>query len=158
MAHLILRREALRHLQHTFINIPTRQGVRLTQIMNGINNHDYEVPIMKRDIWNRRQKLAKRTLNKMFLIQALLFTLKNSPDFICYHDVNGENRINRLLWIHRDMLGLFRVNFEVLLMDMTFKINRFQVKLFNIMGVTLLNTTFHLAFVFLTHKETADFT
>jgi hypothetical protein len=56
------------------------------------------------------------------------------------------------------MLRLFRINFEVLLMDITFKTNRFQVKLFNIVGVTLLNTTFHLAFVFLTHKETADFT
>jgi hypothetical protein len=50
MAYLTLRREALKHLQYTFIDILTRQGVRFTQIMNGINNHDYETPIMKRDV------------------------------------------------------------------------------------------------------------
>jgi hypothetical protein len=42
-------------------------------------------------------------------------------------------------------------------MDITFKTNRFQIKLFNIVGITFLNITFYLAFMFLTHKATPDF-
>jgi hypothetical protein len=49
------------------------------------------------------------------------------------------------------------LNSEVLIINITFKTNRFQIKLFNIVGVTFLNTTFYLAFIFLTHKATFDF-
>jgi hypothetical protein len=90
-------------------------------------------------------------------IQALLFQLEDNRDFICYYHVNEKNRLDKLLWIHRDMLELLKLNSEILIMDITFKTNRFQMKLFNIVGITLLNITFYLAFIFLTHKATPDF-
>lgn len=119
--------------------------------------YDSAASILKKDVYNRRQKLIKRSLEGMSLIQALLFQLENNRDFIYYHHVDEENRLDRLLWIYRDMLKLLKLNSEILIMDITFKTNRFQMKLFNIVGVTLLNTTFYLAFVFLTHKATPNF-
>jgi hypothetical protein len=55
------------------------------------------------------------------------------------------------------MLKLLKLNSEILIINITFKTNKFQMKLFNIVGITLLNTTFYLAFMFLTHKATPDF-
>jgi hypothetical protein len=119
--------------------------------------HDPTAAVLRKDVYNRRAKLTKRSLGGMSLIQALLFHFEENKGFICYYHVDEENRLDRLLWIHRDMLELLKLNSEVLIMDITFKTNRFQMKLFNIVGITLFNIIFYLAFVFLTHKAAPDF-
>jgi histone-lysine N-methyltransferase SETD2 len=47
---------------------------------------------------------------------------------------------------------------EVLVMDCTYKSNRFSLPLFNIVGMTASNSTFFVAFTFLKHEREADYT
>src|SRR5450755_2955607 len=96
--------------------------------------HDPTAAVLQKNVYNRRAKLTKRSLGGISPIQALLFHLEESKDSIYYHHVDEENRLDRLLWIHKDMLKLLKLNSEVLIMDITFKTNRFQMKLFNIVG------------------------
>jgi MULE transposase domain len=119
--------------------------------------HDLTAAVLRKDVYNRRAKFTKRSLGDISPIQALLFHFEENRDFICYYHVNEENRLDRLLWIHRDMLKLLKLNSEILIMDIIFKTNKFQMKLFNIVGVTFFNITFYLVFVFLTHKAIFNF-
>jgi hypothetical protein len=59
--------------------------------------HDSAAPVLKKDVYNRRQKLMKRSLGGMSPIQALLFQLEDNRDFICYYHVDEKNRLDRLL-------------------------------------------------------------
>lgn len=88
-------------------------------------------------------------------MQALLFELQESEQFRYFYAVDEQMQVTQLFWIHRESFYLLRLNYEVLIMDCTFKTNKFRLSLFNIVGYILLNTSFHLAFVF-TNSRTAE--
>jgi hypothetical protein len=88
-------------------------------------------------------------------MQALLFELQESQQFMYFYVCDAQNQVTQLFWIHRTTFDLLRLNPEVLIMDATFKTNRFRLPLFNIVGTTLLNTTFFAAFV-LTNSRAAE--
>lgn len=155
-SHPRLRRTALAPLRRTFVDIPTQQQ-RATprQILSALNKHDYELPVIRKDINNRRAQLKLQQLNGRSPMQALLFELEESNQFRYFYATDEQNRVTQVFWIHRETFDLLRMNFEVLIMDCTFKTNRFRMPLFNIVGNTLLNTTFYLAFV-LTASRAAE--
>lgn len=155
-SHPRLRREALAPLRRTFVDIPTQQQHATPgQILSAINEHNYEAPITLKDINNRRGELAKQQLSGRSPMQALLFELQESNQFRYFYATDEQNQVTQIFWIPRETFDLLRLNFEVLIMDCTFQTNRFRMPLFNIVGSTLLNTTFYVAFV-LTSSRTAE--
>jgi hypothetical protein len=93
-SHPILRRAALAPLQRTFIDIPTRQGAQTpSQILRSINAHDYDVPVLLRDINNRRFKVRNKVLNGKSPMQALLFELQESEQFRYFYACDAQNQI-----------------------------------------------------------------
>jgi hypothetical protein len=89
-----LRREALAPLLRTFVDIPTRQGnITPGEILRSINDHDYDVPVLRKDINNRRAKLAKRALNGRSPMQALLFELQESEQFRYFYACDAQNQV-----------------------------------------------------------------
>lgn len=49
-------------------------------------------------------------------------------------------------------------NLEVLIMDCTYKSNKYRLPLLNVVGTTCLNSTFYAAFGFLLQDRKEDFT
>lgn len=80
----------------------------------------------------------------------------NSYEF--NYQLDEEGRITLLLFAHPESLILLKRYPEVLLMDSTYKTNRFRMPLLDILGSTGLGHTFYAAFVFLSSEIESDYT
>ena len=56
----------------------------------------------------------------------------------------------------RKAVALFEAYLEVLLLDCTYKTNKFKMPLLNVVGLTGLDTTFYMAFTFLRGEQEED--
>jgi hypothetical protein len=63
-----------------------------------------------------------------------------------------------LFFVYRKLLEMYQSYPEVLLIDCTYKTNRFHMPLCGIMGITGLNTSFFVALAFLPMEQEADYT
>lgn len=58
----------------------------------------------------------------------------------------------------REAVGLYQAYPEVLLLDCTYKTNRFNLPLLNMIGITGLRTTFNLVYAFIQTEQEGDYT
>ncbi len=110
--------------------------------------------IVMKDIYNARQKIRADALNGRTPIQALVSHF-STDDFV-WHEKH-DNNVTHLFFSYRKALDLFCYP-EVLLIDSTFKTNRFNMPLCNIVEIAAVNTTFFVGFAFLRSEQQADFT
>ena len=90
-------------------------------------------------------------------LQQLMFNL-NKHDYILWHRSHGEsNELQDLFFAHPCSLDLLRAFPHILLMDTTYKTNRFNMPLFEIIGVTSTDLTFSVAFVFIQFEKEDNF-
>lgn len=73
--------------------------------------------------------------------------------FIDIRQMNGH--VTHLFIAHPTSINLFRQHHDILLLDCTYRTNRYKMPLLNIAGATGMNTTLQLALVFL-YAETKD--
>ena len=52
---------------------------------------------------------------------------------------------------------LLKINYKVLILDATYKTNRYKLSLLIITGVTTLNTLFYVGFAFMSGENTEDY-
>jgi|SRR5579862_3119149 len=81
----------------------------------------------------------------------MLFELHNS-EYEYNYNFDFQIRIQMLFFAHPKSLELLQRYPEVLLMDCTYKTNRFRMPLLDILRSTGLGTTFYAAFVFLSNE------
>jgi hypothetical protein len=55
--------------------------------------------------------------------------------------------------MYKSSLELLQRNLYILFIDYTYKINRFNMPLLDIMGSTAINTTFYMKFAFLSNEK-----
>jgi hypothetical protein len=63
--------------------------------------------------------------------------------------LDNSGHITLLFFAHPNSLSLLKQYPDILLMDCTYKTNRFHMPLLNIIGCTNLNRTFFIAFIFM---------
>ena len=69
----------------------------------------------------------------------------------------NTHHVTRLFFAHRKSIDMMKDFPEVLLMDCTYKTNRFKMPLLDMVGVSSLGTTFHFAFAFLMEENAEDY-
>ena len=74
------------------------------------------------------------------------------------YSIDIQNRITRLFFAKTSSQKVLRLNYEVLLIDSTYKTNAYRMLLCIISGVTPLNTTFYIRFCFLSLETAEDYT
>jgi MULE transposase domain len=86
----------------------------------------------------------------------LIYELKQAQYF---HEFKTDTirQITHVYFAHPDSLLLFKLYPDILLMDCIYKTNCFKIPLLNIISSTGLNTTFFIAFVFLSQETTSDY-
>jgi hypothetical protein len=105
-----------------------------------------------RDLYNVRDKFKREKMsNKLFiyvLIEALsLFNDKNEAidkfftDYLIKFGEEGDPLIYFFVLynLHRK---LFMTNFKILILDLTYRINRYKISLVNIISIILCNKSF----------------
>ena len=118
-----------------------------------------EVPVLPNDIKTAKAALRHTTFGPRSATQVFLQeleVLQNSRKAFLRTQYHPETeRIHRIFWAYEDCVQLFKENPELLSFDNTYKVNRFNMPLLQIGGLTGLHTNFSVAFA-LTSMEDED--
>ncbi|CAH1770883.1 10294_t:CDS:1, partial [Entrophospora sp. SA101] len=109
-----------------------------------------------RTIYNTLHSIREERLDGRTPIQALFDKLQES-DFEFDYQHDHQNHITHLFFAHRISIALTRTYPVVLLLDCTYKTNRYRMPLLNVVGMTSFNTTFFSCFAFLKDEKEADY-
>ncbi|XP_038698023.1 protein FAR1-RELATED SEQUENCE 5-like [Tripterygium wilfordii] len=109
-------------------------------------------------IYNARQKF--QTVEKVGKSQMQqLLSFLHQYGYVFFNRSNAHtDELEELFFTHPGSLELLRAFSHVLLMDATYKTNRFKMPLFEIVGVTSTKMTFCIAFVFLQSEKEDNYT
>ena len=157
MSHPTLRKAALTPAVSDFIDTETRIHVRPGQILSALMVNNPELPLDIEDIYNEKARLRRQRLNFRTPILALMEELSRHEDWHTEFLEDGVHRLSHLFFSHTESLQLLALNPEVLIMDCTYKTNRFNIPLLNIIGITSLGKNFWVAFCFLRNEKEGDF-
>ena len=118
---------------------------------------DNNNPLFKpRDIYNIKAQLRRDTLGPLTPVQALMQELDQN-DWTYNYQKDIRNQITHLFFVRGTSQTLLKVNHEVLVMDCTYKTNRYKLPLLIISGQTALHTNFYVAFCFMAKEKQVDY-
>ena len=139
--------DASKHMDK--IKAMLRQGLKTRRILSVLRDHDPEMTLRARDIYNIKEKVHLEFLDARHPIQALVMALPKDDKWVFKWKTDGENRVTCLFATHRSSIDLLSRNPYILFMDCTYKTNKYGMPLLDIVGVTSSNSTFYAGFVFL---------
>ena len=134
----------------------TESGVGAREVAAAVARTDPGALFTNRDIYNARARLREEALGSMTALQALVAQLRRD-DWTFDLSVDVWGRLDRLFMVHPRSVELFKAHPDVLLMDCTYKTNRYHLPLLNVAGVTSLGHTFHVAFAFIRQERVEDY-
>lgn len=114
--------------------------------------------IMPKDITNLLAAHRREELGGLTPIEWLLKQLKQQPDAFFYREKRSERgHLQRLFIAPRQHVELLRQSPDTLILDTTYKTNRFKMPLLNVCGVSQLRQAFQIATVFLEGEKEEPF-
>lgn len=116
-----------------------------------------QCPIIKRDLYNLRQEYLQRQISSGTAIQTLADRLEQDSRFEYRMKKDDSNRLTHLLFIKKSCLELFKQHHDIILLDCTYKTNRYRMPLLNMAFVTNLHTTVNLGFGFMIRERESDY-
>ncbi|XP_021828352.1 protein FAR1-RELATED SEQUENCE 5-like, partial [Prunus avium] len=126
--------------------------VRPKDILYTIKRRDGKNVTTMKTIYNARHKsrvVEKASRSEM---QLLLCRLSDHK-YINWHRTDDTNCVSDLFWAHPDSVNLLHAFPHVLVMDCTYKTNRFRYPLLQIVGVTSTKLTFSAAFAYISSEK-----
>ncbi|MBW0591675.1 hypothetical protein O181_131390 [Austropuccinia psidii MF-1] len=109
------------------------------------SQREYERPVILQDIYNQVNKINKDKLQGRRLIDTLIDTLKQE-NFVWSSARDSEGHITSLFVTHPLAIKLLHGFPHVILIDCTYKTNKYKIPPFNIVGFSSTNKTFSGAF------------
>ena len=152
--HSIARR--LKEPQLEIVEAMTVAGSNPREILSTLRQNNSSVLAVNRDIYNTREKFRQKSLAGRTPIQALVDKLKEG-NFVYKYKCDDTGCITHLFFAHNESVALTRQFPSVLLMDCTYKTNKFKMPLLNVIGITSFNTTFNSCFIFMKGEEKTDY-
>jgi hypothetical protein len=112
--------------------------------------------LVDRDIYNERAKISSREVDQRPVMLALIIELQKAGHMFSYN-VNTNDEVNRFYWTHPESLKLAQRFSYSLVMDATYKTNRFKMAMLHVVGMTSFNTSFTVAIAFLKNEDQASY-
>ncbi|RKF56345.1 Protein FAR-RED ELONGATED HYPOCOTYL 3, partial [Golovinomyces cichoracearum] len=118
---------------------------------------NWQLEVTARDLYNLGQHIRIQQLGGKTPIHWLADELEQR-DFFFRIDTDDNNRVTRLFMAHPECIKLLKRYPDVLLIDCTYKTNRFSMPLVNICGSSGNNMTPQFALAFLSGEKEEDYT
>ncbi|RKK07652.1 hypothetical protein BFJ66_g17655 [Fusarium oxysporum f. sp. cepae] len=100
-----------------------------------------------------KQDLANGKSHMVALLQHL-----DSQGFWSHHIIDKDYRMQSIIFAHPESIEFTRSYPEILIVDCTYKTNKFKMPLLDMVGVDASGNTFCIAFAYLSGEEEDDFT
>jgi hypothetical protein len=153
-AHNVYRRRTQE--QKDIIQLMTHAGARPMQIMAAIQKEDPDTLVSATDVRSDRKAIREEQLNGRTPIETLLDDL-STPEWVFALKKDNDNRVERLFFAHQKQIELLLANPDVILMDCTYRTNKYKLPLLHILGCTNLQTFFSVGFCFLRNETEGDY-
>jgi hypothetical protein len=134
----------------------THAGARPMQILVAIQKEDHDTLVSATDIRSERKAVREKQLSGRSPIEALLDNLSTS-DWVFAVKKDDNNHVQNLFFAHQKQIEMLRANPDVLLMDCTYRTNKYKLPLLHILGCNNLQTFYSAGFCFLTNETQADY-
>lgn len=154
-AHNVYRKRT--QSQKETIQAMSQAGIAPKQILTAIRHEDPDTFIAATDIRNDRKVLRSNFLGDRTPVEALIDELSESSDWIFDVKKDSTNHVQYLFFTHRKQLQLLLANPDILLMDCTYRTNKYRLPLLHILGCTNLQTFFSAGFCFLRNETKQDY-
>ena len=156
-SHPSLRKLTMTNDIMTSIDSQLKAQTTPGQVLTSLRLDDNNCILHKKDIYNARQSLRRKTLGPLSPMQYLLQNLERDNWFFQYRATELSNEVTHLFFVEKHTVEILKKNSEVLLMDCTYKTNKYKLPLLVIVGHTCLGTTFYVGFAFVAKKQKEDF-
>jgi hypothetical protein len=142
--------------QRTSVKQMFASGISPRDTLTTLRQADANLPVVARTIYNERAAAKRASLNGRTTIEALMHELRDKG-YRYEYQCDEENSISHLFFAHRLSLQLCQLYSAVILMDCTYKTNKYKMPLLHVVGMTPFNTTFSICFVFLKEEKESDY-
>ncbi|KAL7589277.1 hypothetical protein Lser_V15G37415 [Lactuca serriola] len=131
----------------------TNLNVTLHDILSIIKERDENNVSTLKTIYNERLKLrSSRNYGKTPM--QVLMEMLNEKHFVTDFSVNSiSNELENLFFIHPRLLNIWKAFPHVLIIDATYKTNKYGLPFVQIVGTTSTNKTFSIAFAFIVNEK-----
>jgi len=155
-AHPVHRRASRTMLVRTTIATDANTGTRVAQTASRLRLEHPDVLFVDHDIYNERQRAVTSQLDGMSRMEFLLKELEEG-DYTFAVTTDDRSRITNLFFAYGPAVEIYKDNFDVLLLDCTYKTNKFNMPLLNVVGISGNNKTIHVAQVFLRTEKKENY-
>jgi hypothetical protein len=131
-------------------------GTRAAQTMARLTLLQPGIAVVRRDIYNERQRVVNERAGGLTRMEFLLRQLQEGDYFVQFR-TDDEQRITHLFFAFGPGIEVFKENYDIILLDCTYKTNRFGMPLLNIVGVSSTNATVHIAQAFIKTEQQPDY-
>ncbi|KAK9151225.1 hypothetical protein Syun_009534 [Stephania yunnanensis] len=135
----------------------TKGNVKPIDILNMLKQIDVTNLSTMRTIYNTRQKFQIEDASGMTQMQQLLHILEKNKWMLWHRKHADTNIVTDLFWSHPDSIKLLRCFSLVILMDCTYKTNRYRMPLLEIVGITSTYLTFPVGSTFISSESHANY-
>ncbi|KAL4580761.1 hypothetical protein LXL04_016963 [Taraxacum kok-saghyz] len=130
----------------------TLSGIPPRQILSSLRQGNQSLPAISRTIYNLKAKIRKESLNNRSMVSALFEEFeKEGFIFDILHNPSGH--ITHLFIAHPLSIKLAKIFSNIFVMDCTYKTNKYNMPLLDIIGVSCFNTSFYSGFAFLERED-----
>ncbi|KAK1364238.1 hypothetical protein POM88_039799 [Heracleum sosnowskyi] len=131
----------------------TRAHMTPSQILISIKNENKDNLTTMKQMYNYRQKIRKEEMEGRSVVQQLLSHLSKKSYFYSYRDSPTTNMVTDLFFANKKAVQLLYRFYYVLMMDCTYKTNKYKMPLFEIVGCVPTGIFFVIAMVFLQDEK-----
>ncbi|PCG88148.1 Hypothetical protein PENO1_111880 [Penicillium occitanis (nom. inval.)] len=105
----------------------------------------------QQDVYNLAASTRRKLVQGQSSIQALVNQL-NDEDFWSRVQVDAANRLTAIFFAHPDSVTYLQQNPDILILDCTYKTNKYGLPLLDMIGVDCCQRSFCIAFAFLSNE------
>ncbi|GAA0160256.1 hypothetical protein LIER_43516 [Lithospermum erythrorhizon] len=134
----------------------TKSGATPHQIMSYLRRRNPCIKAVATNIYNTKANILKASLGGRSNIQVLLEELGNGG-FLFDVLKDEEDHLTHVCFAHPNSVQLSRSYSNVFVMDCTYKTNRYNMPLLEIIRIRSFNTSFYFCFIFLKSERLDDY-
>jgi hypothetical protein len=134
----------------------SRAGVPPRQTLIALRQYSVDTLISLTDIYSEIKMARDKELGPRKPIEALLDDL-STDEWVYEVKKDAENRIQSLFFAHKKQIQQLRANPDILMIDCTYKTNRFRLPLMHIVGYSNLDSWFSAGFCFIANEKEEDY-
>ena len=153
-SHSALKKIALNEKIMNNIQRQFKANIVFVQILSILRFDKKEENFMfkSQNIYNAKMKIKRKKFDALTFVQILMKQL-NEKNWMFLYDTDENDQILTLFFSRIFSQRMLKLNFEILIINCTYKINIYKMSLLIITKQIAINTIFYVTFVFLFQKN-----